>query len=309
MNSIVSTIAMCLLFAGAGVGSGIGAYALYDSFFSFSAVNYDEFSIEDYEDDQNDLMMRYAKSSNGDYSKIFKSYELVNIAMNKCASENNCYVVGKGLVTATMNVKQTIRSTYIKNGDSYFFENISASSFVKVDKRFYQWKDSVDIYVGDHIDENSANWPENPTKTSTLEEFENDYGRNLTRGSIFIISSKTVIEEGCSVNKVGDEYHVSLSLDPITSVLRYVKQMKSTSDLADYPAFHSVRIDYVLDKDLRLISDKTDELYDVKSFGVTSKNTKGALEQKYYYDYKEIPSLETNCNYSEEEVINENEIK
>ena len=143
-----------------------------------------------------------------------------------------------------------------------------------------------------------ATWNHEPYESLNLEQFEEKWGRNLSRSSIFIISSKTVLADQCSATKVGDEIHVSLELHPITSVLRYVKQMVATSDLDAAPNFHKMHIDMVLDEDLNLLSTKTNEVYDVKSFGITAKNSKGYLQETLIYDVpEELVGLDEACDY------------
>ena len=104
------------------------------------------------------------------------------------------------------------------------------------------------------------------------------------------------------MKKEGNDIILSLELDPLTSVLRYVKNMKAMSDLDDYPVFHKMHVDMKLDSELNIKWVKSDEVYDVKSFGVTSKNTSGSTEETFSYDQKEeIPDLNTDCVYTKGE--------
>lgn len=283
------------LAASAGVAGGI---ILGNVLSPIADVDYENMTIADYEDDANVLLKRYSKSQSGNYLKDFKPYELASIARAKVGQHENVHTVGIGLVNATMGVKQTIRSYYIKDNDQYFFENISKSAFAKINFRFYQSGQEVETYEGSGEEITRADWPDNPTETSSLSEYEEKWGRDLSRTSILIISSKTVLNDQSSAVEKDGQIHLSLELDPITSVLRYVKQMKSTSKSTKYPTFHKMHIDMVLDKELNLLSSKTAETYDVEAKGLTSKNTTASLEETFTYDQNEvIPEIHTDCNY------------
>ena len=293
--SVIITCSICAGACALGVGGGL----LLNHFLSYNGIDYSNLNTDDYEADVTKLMAKYHDTKPSNYLSTFKSHELVNIATAKVSEHNHVKSIGKGLVVAAMNVKQIIRSYYQKAGDTYFFENISNSKVVSVNKRFYQQNDEVALYLGDKKNEESATWNNEAKETLNLVDFETKWGRNFQRSSILIISERTTYEDQSSVTQDGDYIKVSLELDPMTSVIRYVKQMVATSDLDAPPVFHKMHVDYVLDKDLNLISSKTDELYDVKSFGITSKNTKGCLEETLIYDaIEERPSLTTDCNYS-----------
>ena len=279
--------------AGAGVATGI----ILSDFFSYETVDYGNLTIEDYEPNKEALMKKYKATNPDKYFSSFKPEELANIAINKVGEHQYVHSVGIGTVTAVMNVKQSIRSYLVKNNNDYFFENISHSQFVSVQKRFYQDESKVDLYLGDFVNEEKADWEDSVKESLSLPNFEEKWGRTFSRASIFIISDKTVISG--STNKQSDgNYVITLDLDPTTSVLRYVKQMVATSDLADPPKFNSMKIDITVDKDLNLLKTYTYENYDVKSFGLTSKGTKANLEETFHYDeVVELPDLQTDCIY------------
>ncbi len=297
--TITLTAGAVVIAVGGGVATGLILSSLLSG---VDDIDYENLTITDYEDDIPALMKKYENTSASDYLSTFNPYELANIARYKTEQHNNFISVGYGLVNAALGIKQTIRSYYVKDGDEYFFENISKSSFVDVNWRFYQQDGQVDTYVGKGKTIDTATWPNTPEAQQTLDEYAEDWGRNLSRSSIFIISSKTVLLDQSSAELDGDKINISLELDPITSVLRYVKQMKSTSDLPKYPVFHKMHLDFVLDKELNLLSTKTGEAYDVQAMGVTSKNTTASLEEFLYYDNDyQIPDLQTDCDYTKGE--------
>ena len=287
-TSFLTSIGCVTSMAGMGVVTGL----VLNYFLNYETRDYGAYKIEEYEEDMTALLKKYNKTSKSNYLTALKPHELANIARYKLERHEYVKSVGLGSVKASI-VTQTIESYYQKSQDTYFFENISLG-FKNIFKRFYQKGDMVDQYTGD----GHAEWNHEPVESLNLTQFEEKWGRNLSRSSIFIISNKTVLSDQSSASKAGNEIHVSLELHPITSVLRYVKQMVATSDLDAAPNFHKMHIDMVLDEDLNLLSSKTDELYDVKSFGITAKNSKGYLQETFIYDVpEELVGLDEACDY------------
>lgn len=287
-TSLFTSVGALSSVAGMGVATGL----VLNYYLNYEYRDYGAYKIADYEEDINVTLNKYNRTSKANYLTALEPYELANIARYKVEQHQYVKSIGLGSVKASV-VTQTINSYYQKSQDTYFFENISLG-FTNIFKRFYQKGDMVDQHRGSDF----ATWNHEPFESLNLEQFEEKWGRNLSRSSIFIISSKTVLADQCSATKVGDEIHVSLELHPITSVLRYVKQMVATSDLDAAPNFHKMHIDMVLDEDLNLLSTKTNEVYDVKSFGITAKNSKGYLQETLIYDVpEELVGLDEACDY------------
>lgn len=274
--------------AGLGVGTGL----IFNYFFNDGGRDYSGYVLDDYEEDMVGLMKKFSNTPKSSYLKSLTPSDIANVARYKLEQHEYVKSVATGNVKASI-ANQTILSYYQKSQDTYFFENISLG-FIDIFKRFYQRDGAVDEHEGNDY----AVWEETPKIHYDLTQFEEKWGRNLSRSSIFIISNKTLIKEESSVTKVGNEIHLSLELDPITSVLRYVKQMVATSDLDTSPVFHRMHIDMVLDEDLNLLNSVTDETYDVKSFGFPVKNAKGSLKETFIYDIPEdLVGLDEACDY------------
>lgn len=300
LKVIVSTAAGVIL-----IGGGIPLGIFLSDLFTFNGIDYSGLDASANEDNASALYKKYESEKGKSATELSKTYsgtELVMIAENNISKHESAQTVGVGIVNAAMGVKQSVYSAVIKSGNDYFMENLSKSSFVQVAKRFYQSgsKDEVNTYQGELVDEKHANWKTSPIETLTKAEHDEKWGKDLSRSSIYIISSKTVLSN--KVESDGNNLKISLSLDPVYSVIRYVKQMVNVSDLAQPPVFHSVDITYTIDQDMKLLSREINEVYDVASFGVVSKNTKGYLLETIYYDgsYK-IPSLNENFTYSDYE--------
>ena len=287
----------CLAVGGVVLGTMLGKMVFV------AEVDHSQIDIKGLEDDQTKLMKKYngmKDSTIDEYLSSFKAYELANIGLNKVSEHENVRSVGIGMVLANVSglkVEQGIRSNYVKVGDEMLQESISASSMVKVAKRFYQNKTEVKYYNGKYKELEKSEFTESSLKeTYTLEDYEDVWGRDYTRPTIYIISSKTVLEYTASKD---DDNHinVSLELDPFTSVARYVKQMRMMSDLTKDPNFSKVHINFVLDKDLSLLSSHIEETYKTYYMGVWADTT-GTLDETRHYDETiAIPGLSEGCDY------------
>lgn len=285
----IPTISVSVVCIALGVTLGI----LLGQEYFHQEIDYANMDIAHLEDDNDALYQKYLKTDPSKYDS-FKDYELVNISFKKVAEHNNVYTISRGAVDAA-GVKQTVRSNYVKNGDSMFFENISASSLVQVAWRFYQNGNDVGIYEGSYKDIESASFKEDKKTSLSKAEYDETWGKDLTRPSIYIISSKTVLSSEKS--KVGSDIVVSLDLDPTYSVARYVKQMINVSGLKKKPSFESVHIDFTLSNDLTLKQLSIREHYEVTMFGV--HDSIGTLVEDFTYDTeKPVPALNENAIYN-----------
>lgn len=294
---ITSIVCACVLALGIAGGTILGKLVFVQE------ADHSNLDINALEDNQSALMSKYKNAGSltlEQYKSKFKPYELANIALNKTGEHENFRSVGKGLVLANVSgikVNQDIRSNTVKIGDSIMSESISASSMIKLAKRFYQDKTSVKYYSGDYKElEHCIYKDANLKQTYNLKDFDEEWGREFTRPTIYIISSKTVKEATASIDN--GELNISLELDPFTSVARYVKQMRMTSDLKKDPNFSKVHIDFKIDSSMNLISTTTDEVYKTYYAGIWA-DTSGTLTETRYYDEAELtlPSLSEDCNY------------
>lgn len=244
--------------------------------------------------DYNEVYARFKTSNASSYFQDFSSVELANIALLKCNDVQNFYTITNGSVEAA-GVKQTIHGTTIRDGNSYFEEAISYSSFVKSTNRFYQDDTGVKWYKGKYVDLNSGDYSSPKTTDYTIDEFDNTWGKSLKRACIYIVSNKSCLDSNLTDNGDGT-YNIDLNLDPTLSVLRYVKQMVMTGGLGEAPVFHSVKLTFTVDKDVNLLTFKTDEVYDVHMV-IDAKNSKGSLTQEFKYEKRDIPALTDTTNY------------
>lgn len=288
-KKVIFSVIPCAIAIALGVS--VGYY--FGKQFLGVTVDYSSVNAEDLEDNINNLYSTYKSTSEDKYFSNFKHYEIVNISLKKLSEVEYFSTTGIGAANAS-GIVQSVNDKFIKYKDSYFDESISNSSLVHVAKRFYQDSDSIDVYNGSVTSSTSASFDENSKEIYTLEKFEEEWGKTLTRGSIYIISSKTV-EEGTITQNEDGNYEIYLKLDPTLSVMRYVKQMKKISDLGDYPVFSNVELTFTVDKTLTLLSSYVNENYEVNKIGKHATN--GTLTTTYNYEISEIPDLDKNCSY------------
>lgn len=281
------TASLLFVIAGAACGFLLGQE-------KFKQVrDYSKYTVE--EEDFSVTYQKYKNTQPNKYYSSFTDVELVNIGLINLTKCEHFYSLSTGTVNAA-GVKQTIRSATIRDGDQYFEENMASSSFVKAANRFYQDSDeSVKWYKGDYVNITTGKYSEKSIKNYTLDEYENAWGRTLNDPCIYNVNNQCYLDGTKTKNDDGT-YTIVLNLEPILSVIRYVKQMQLTGGLSTPPIFHEVKLTFVLDENVNIVSFTTYEVYDVHKV-IDAKNSKGTLTQTFYYSSREIPSIEENVNY------------
>lgn len=235
-----------------------------------------------------------------DYTEEFTPAEAANLAYALFERNESFATRGEGLATALFGVRQEIFSTQIREEDSYFEESNSKSSFVNVAWRMYEEGDETIQYkgvVGDNVEEATF---EEEGVTYDNEEYSERMGRNVHSVETYVINSETVLTgkaEGdmhgvTSFERTEDGYRLELELDPETSVVNYVRQMKTISSLADYPYFYWVHLTFELREDLTLVSLLAEESYKAKLSSIISSDVESSLLTTFHVgsDY-DIPLL------------------
>lgn len=239
-------------------------------------------------------------SKNVDYTEEFTPAEAANVAYGLFERNDRFATRGEGLATALFGVKQEIFSTQIREGESYFEESNSKSSFVNVAWRMYEEGDETVQYkgvVGEDVEEATF---EEEGVTYDNEEYSERMGRNVHSVETYVINSETVLmgeKEGemhgvTSFEKTAEGYRLELELDPATSVVNYVRQMKTISNLAEYPYFHWVHLTFELREDLTLVSLVAEESYKAKLSSIISSDVTSSLTTTFHVGQEyDIPLL------------------
>ena len=245
-------------------------------------------------DDYSDVYKKYQKSSSSNYYEKFNNVELANIALLNLNHVDNFYSITTGSVLAA-GVKQEINATYIKHYEDYYEETITASRFVRGANRFYMYGNNTDWYKGKYVNSKTGDYSKAKVTSYTNEEFEESWGRQLSRACIYIINENTCLSSSITTDSNGNHV-IELDLDPKTSVVRYIKQMVNTGGLSQKPVFHSVKLQFVVDEDVKLLTFHTDEVYDVHMV-IDAKDSKGTITQNFTYGERAIPSIEESSIY------------
>ena len=280
------------VFAGIGTLSGV---MIGQEVFAVS-TDYSSIDLDNLEDDNEALIKKYQSTSKDKYVSTFEPYELVNIGLYNVTQHKSIHIITSGDAIA-VGVEQKIRGNFVRDNDEYFSESISSSSLVKVAWRFYEDSSKVDVYSGTVKSAEVANWNEKSKEEFTLERFEETWGRTFERPNIYVISSKTILNDSLTTDSNGN-YVVSLDLHTTYSVVRYVKQMQETSGLSKPPTFKSVHLDFTLTPDLEVLEKHVKESYEVMMFG--KHQTDAEIVDKYNYDNNwSIPSLSEKADYEQ----------
>ncbi|MCD8203917.1 MAG: hypothetical protein LUB56_02200 [Coprobacillus sp.] len=252
-----------------------------------TTIDYSFYNAEELEDNITSLYSRYErreKNGNFDpYGDDFEPYELVEIALHKYELNEQSYSIVSGLTLAAFNTRQVTHVFNIKDGDEYFNEALSTSGLVNQAHRFYQKDDTVTEYHVNgksNVSEKSASYDKDSFTEYDLDSFEEYYGKQFSRASIYIVSSKTVLEQEKTTTSDGNIV-VSLDLDPILGVLRYVKQMCVNGNLDNEPVFEDTNVSFTFDSSMELISLDVYEHYSVKILGVDF-GSEGWVREEYH---------------------------
>jgi hypothetical protein len=302
----------CLSVTAIALGIGAGFY-LHNMLNSGVSTDYGNADANDYVENDPNLLKDYeaVKASGGDYVAAYakKPYKVANIAYTLYSQHEHTFAQGVGAGTAILgaiNVDQQIRSTIIKNGTSYFEESLSASSVVQLADRMYQ-ETSVKAYHG-KVDSSDVETPKDfgEAVEYTQSEYKDLMGKTLDMPCIYIISGKTTYVNSTTYSgtptsftkKDDGTYDLQLELTRSSSVLNYVKQMQSISNLYDKPSFSYVHLSFSLDKDLNLLTMTSNEFYFARTAKNVGSNVKGYLKTIFKTDEEYgIPKLNTPVKY------------
>ena len=280
---------------------GVVGGVVYTKFFMAKTVDYSDVNADSLYINMDNLLAKYedVKKAGTPYDEALTSYELVNIAYHNYTTYENSRSFTIGSAVAAI-VDQSIRGCSIKEGNKYFEESLSKSNMVGVAARMYQKEDtSIDLHRGEVIDATTATWG-NEHYEYTFDEFTNDFGKTPSTPLIYIVSKKTVLSGTDKVEKTADGYKISMSLHPKKSVINYVKQMKSISNLYDYPAFNNIDLVFHIDNDLLIKQLDINESYYALKEANLGADTSGDVSVYYEVDGGfTIPSLNEPVVYPE----------
>ncbi len=305
---------VCVLVPCIAIGVVVGVFAK-KLFSGDEGTDYSDIDTQKLYPDYDKIGEAYKKAQGigDDFTKTLTPTQMAASAFYLIQNESHVYSQGIGAAGA-MGVTQNIRSTTIQDGDKYFEESLSLSSFVDIADRMYQVPNDDDYTVTMHLGKTKGSvdvgeYDEAGT-AYTGEEYIAHMGRLLSTPTSYIVSDKTVLTTDktadmygtTSSTKNGDgTYTVEIELDPKLGVSAYVVQMQTISDLVSKPTFYYCHLTFELDKDLNLLSIYSHEYYHavVKQMGMkVNSDVTGEMRVVYERggDYK-IPALDEPCGY------------
>ena len=296
-GKIIGIVCACVIPVALGVTAGI----VISKFFVAKKVDYSDVDADSLYVNMETIRAKYedSKKSNTPVDEALAPYEIVNLAYDNYAQYENSRSFTIGAAVAAI-VNQSIRGCSIREGNEFFEESLSKSNMVGVAARMYQKEDgSVFLHRGEAIDSTTASWTDVHYEY-TNEEFKADFGKTPSTPLIYIISKKTVIKDSDKIEKTSDGYNISMSLNPLKAVANYIKQMKSISDLADYPAFSEINISFSINSDLIIKEMKVHESYYALKEANLGADTTADVTVTYEVDGDfKIPTLEESIVYPE----------
>ena len=285
------------------IALGVVGGVVYSKFFVAKKADYSNVDANSLYINMDNVLAKYddSKKAGTPVEEALTSYEIVNLAYHNYANYENSRSFTIGNASAAI-VEQSIRGCSIRNGNEYFEESLSKSNMVGVAARMYQKEDtSIDLHRGEAVDSTTAKWG-NEHYEYTFEEFTNDFGKTPSTPLIYIISKKTVLSGTDTIEKTSEGYKISMSLNPIKSVINYVKQMRSISDLYDYPAFNEINLTFHINNDLLVTQlDIHESYYALKEANLGADTT---ADVSVYYEVDggfTIPTLSDALVYPEKE--------
>ena len=215
------------------------------------------------------------------------------------------HIVGTGEVNVKafgIPISQTVYSEKNFDGNTYTFESISQGTMplgtcsVMEKPSSANSNPSVMLFSseqpytseGGTIADNAV-WGD--YQTYSQEEYRNLAGGTPNSIQTYIISDKTIISSNDSSAITYDAetgyYSFTIELDPITSVLNYVKQVQQTSGLDSAPTFSSISQTITIDSEWNLVSISIEESYSLM-YGPAAASCEGTLNSIYYLNQPEL---------------------
>ena len=227
-----------------------------------------------------------AKASGKKFSKALSVDEMINVSYRLFENESQTWTQGVGSSFAAGLVNQGIFSTTVHDGDRFFEESISASSFVKLYDRMFQSGDKTITYWGD-----DTHYESHPEKEYDNETYKEIMGRYVSSALIFVVSPRSLLtnenlsgERSTGIYEEEDGYVIEAELSPIYGTFNYKKQMQTSSNLKYQPTFDYCHWTVWTDANLNLRKMKTAERYvAVTSAGVGSSAI-GSLTTIYHHE-------------------------
>lgn len=292
------TILNFALVAIIGIGTGLFLGSWYSYAFLSNTIDYSGYTEDALLDNLDNTLKKATKLNNlsesdkqnwvsiakqkGVSPKNLATYENVALAEYNLKNASSYKMYGTGKVETIAN--QTIYSVKYFDGNTYMFESISKGILTVADAfTMEKGGNTVTKIAGQNVSDTHADWTGTKTTISTT-EFKANNGLLPSEVMAYLISSKTTKTSSEITETTGENnkklYSFSLTLDPVSSVVNYVKQVKQTSGLSDYPTFDDITLNFTLDEDWNFVTFNLVENYRVPYGGLKPK-CKGTLNYTF----------------------------
>lgn len=251
------------------------------------------------------------------YEKDYSSFDYVKeIDEKRITLPQFSYAVFK-LVEETRNLKvvshneavsqaflftntQETNTTWMRNENGYYKENITCSSNIKMAERAYLDANSNNVSYyrvkGDDVKSQSeADYSEATKQSMSFSRYFALYSVNLYAPLAYLVSKDTLLDSSL-LTKSKDGYSLELFLAP-EAASNYRKYMLTTTSDADFALarqkqlsiFHSIILNVSLRNDLKMKTAQIEEKYDVMS-QIGAVPTTGTEDVVFSYDAAKIPA-------------------
>lgn len=308
LSTWIAISAISLAAAGSGVGFGIW---FHNSFYGGEEVDYGSIDASSYNVDYNAYYQSYQKEMNSgskvNWEEKYTPGQMANLALALYCHQDRVLCQGYGTGRASV-VDQEIRSTAIKVGNKFFKESNSLSSVVNIAWRFYEEGDELDTYFGKCKGSNVevGVFDGDEVTVQTKDEYATQWGRPISTPIAHVINDSTVLKDEqltdkcygkTEVVKTDSGYIIDLEMDPTTTVIKYIYEMKSLSSLPKFPSFEYCHLVFETDFDLKLSKSLAIEKYFANTGSIGAWVT-CTMTSRYQYDGDiEIPKLSSPCEY------------
>lgn len=285
-----------------GIATGIFLGSWYSYSLLTNTVDYSNYTVAELSDSYEDVISKVlniskptkndlenwltiAKEKNLTPANLLPSENFI-LAEYNASKAKSFKAIGNGMVETIAS--QSVYSEKLYDGNAYFFSSISKGMLTIANLSYMKANSStVKLIKGTNVTPTSATW-NGETKSYTPDQYYDLAGGTPDKINSYIISSKTLLNnrtEDVSKTTYNDKpvYKFSFQLDPVKSVINYVKQVKLTSGLSDYPTFNDITQTVYIDENWNFVRIEIVENYRVTFSGLQPK-CKGTLNTDFTFN-------------------------
>lgn len=213
------------------------------------------------------------------------------VAESKILQNTNYAVYTKGYdggdkgIIITLGLTQYLYGyRYACDGKGYFDYYSTGLATVAKKVEFTLGEDKYYCYEG-VVNGTSTDWTPFLTESGqafrTDEEYKQMVGCSANNPIDYIVSTKTVLSETTN-EKVGDYYSYTITLDPETSVLKYVRKMDYMSGFG-YPKFSNIELRFEVDENMNFRN-----IYIHENYKVIGMSADAKFKMEFVYEDFEV---------------------